>query len=106
MKIARIAPGIAVLNGRIFVCGGEVDSQILANGEVSFPLPGEISKQIPCDFVYTSGQLQVYDPHEDKWTEMASMCIPRCEFGMCALDGYVYAFGGWVGMDIGGTIER
>ena len=34
MKIARILPGIAVLNGRIFVCGGEVDSQILANGEV------------------------------------------------------------------------
>ena len=25
---------------------------------------------------------------------------------MCALDGYLYAFGGWVGEDIGGTIER
>ena len=39
-------------------------------------------------------------------SQMASMTIPRCEFGMCALDGYLYAFGGWVGEDIGGTIER
>jgi hypothetical protein len=30
----------------------------------------------------------------------------RCEFGMCALDGFLYAFGGWVGEDIGGSIER
>jgi hypothetical protein len=35
MNIGRILPGIAILSGRIFVCGGEVDSQILANGEVS-----------------------------------------------------------------------
>ena len=56
MRIARILPGIAVLNGHVFVCGGEVDSQILANGEI-------------------------YDPHEDTWCEMASMTIPRCEFG-------------------------
>ena len=59
MRIARILPGIAVLHGRVFVCGGEVDSQILANGEV-------------------------YDPHEDAWSDMAAMTIPRCEFGMCA----------------------
>jgi len=25
---------------------------------------------------------------------------------MCSLDGYIYAFGGWVGEDIGGSIER
>ena len=27
-------PGIAIVSGQIFVCGGEVDSKILANGEV------------------------------------------------------------------------
>ena len=32
--------------------------------------------------------------------------LHRCEFGMCALDGFLYAFGGWVGEDIGGSIER
>jgi actin-binding protein IPP len=69
------------MNGMIFVCGGEVESQILANGEV-------------------------YDPGEDAWRPMASMTVPRCEFGMCALGGRLYALGGWVGEDIGGTIER
>jgi len=34
------------------------------------------------------------------------MIVPRCEFGMCALGGRLYALGGWVGEDIGGTIER
>ncbi len=33
MEIGRILPGIAIISGRIFVCGGEVDSRILANGE-------------------------------------------------------------------------
>ena len=80
MRIGRILPGIAVLNGLIYVCGGEVESQILASGEV-------------------------YDPGEDAWAPLAAMAIPRCEFGMCALDGRLYAFGGWVGEDIGGTIE-
>ncbi|XP_059094081.1 actin-binding protein IPP-like [Tigriopus californicus] len=81
MRVGRILPGIAVMNGLIYVCGGEVDSKILANGEV-------------------------YDPNEDTWTEMASMTIPRCEFGMCSMNGFLYAFGGWVGEDIGGGIER
>lgn len=52
MRVGRILPGIAVMNGCIYVCGGEVESQILANGEV-------------------------YDPNEDTWREMASMTIPR-----------------------------
>ena len=52
MRTGRILPGIAVLNGRVFVVGGEFDSEILANGEV-------------------------YDPHEDTWAPIASMSIPR-----------------------------
>ena len=34
MHIGRILPGIAILNSKIFVIGGEQDSQILADGEV------------------------------------------------------------------------
>ncbi|XP_054272226.1 actin-binding protein IPP-like [Macrosteles quadrilineatus] len=81
MGIGRILPGVAALNGRIYVVGGEQESQILANGEV-------------------------YDPSEDSWTPVASMVVPRCEFGLCALGGELYAVGGWVGEDIGGSIER
>ena len=76
----RILPGIAILSGQIFVCGGEVDSKILANGEV-------------------------YDPQDDSWLPISNMMVPRCEFGLVALNGCLYAFGGWVGEDIGGSIE-
>lgn len=34
------------------------------------------------------------------------MQVERCEFGLCALNGYLYALGGWSGGDIVGTIER
>lgn len=81
MGIGRILPGVTTLNGKIFVVGGEQESQILANGEC-------------------------YDPEIDKWTPIDSMVTPRCEFGLAALHGYLYAIGGWVGDDIGGTIER
>ncbi|XP_026280900.1 actin-binding protein IPP [Frankliniella occidentalis] len=81
MAIGRILPGVAVLNSKIFVVGGEQESQILANGEW-------------------------YDTQADTWNKMACMVVPRCEFGLCALNGYLYAVGGWVGEDIGGSIER
>ena len=51
-----------MLNGKIYVCGGEQDCEILSNCEV-------------------------YDPAEDTWSELAAMNIPKCEFGMCSLNG-------------------
>lgn len=49
---------------------------------------------------------ECYDPEENKWTKIADMIHPRCEFGLCALDGYLYAMGGWMGDTIGCSIER
>ncbi|XP_037085880.1 actin-binding protein IPP-like [Pollicipes pollicipes] len=80
MRIARILPGVAVLNGRVYVVGGEQESLIMANGEI-------------------------YNPQEDQWSNMACMISPRVEFGLAAVDGKLYAMGGWVGVDIGGTME-
>ncbi|CAD7085877.1 unnamed protein product [Hermetia illucens] len=80
MEIGRILPGVAVLNGKIYVVGGERGSQILANGEV-------------------------YDPQNNSWKPIAPMTVPRCEFGLCTVGGTLYAVGGWVCDDIGGTIE-
>jgi actin-binding protein IPP len=34
------------------------------------------------------------------------MVVPRCEFGLCSFGSSLYAFGGWVGQDLGGSIER
>ena len=60
--------------------GGELESRIIENGEC-------------------------YDPRDNVWTPIACMLEPRCEFGLCAFENNLYAFGGWVGEDIGGNIE-
>ncbi|XP_071856065.1 actin-binding protein IPP [Bombus fervidus] len=78
--IGRILPGVALLDGKVYVVGGELESCIIANCEC-------------------------YDPRDNVWTSIACMEEPRCEFGLCALDNSLYAFGGWVGEDIGGSIE-
>ncbi|XP_037959722.1 actin-binding protein IPP [Teleopsis dalmanni] len=80
MEIGRILPGVAALNGKIYVIGGERGSQILANGEV-------------------------YDPQNDVWAPIAPMITPRCEFGLCTMGGNLFAVGGWIGDDIGGSME-
>ncbi|XP_066253061.1 actin-binding protein IPP [Euwallacea similis] len=81
MRVNRLVPGVASLNGHIYVVGGEEGSNILSSCER-------------------------YDPITKIWTDVASMLISRCEFGLCALDGYLYAMGGWVDTDISGSIER
>jgi actin-binding protein IPP len=39
------------------------------------------------------------------WDPVAPMIIPRCEFGLCAVGGTLFAIGGWIGEDIGGSME-
>ncbi|KAH0954714.1 hypothetical protein HN011_007733 [Eciton burchellii] len=80
ISIGRILPGVALLDGKVYVVGGELESCIIANCEC-------------------------YDPRDNVWTPIACMEEPRCDFGLCALDNCLYAFGGWVGEDIGGSIE-
>lgn len=81
MSTNRIVPGVASLNGQIYVIGGEQESNILSCCEC-------------------------YDPEQNYWRHIADMLRPRCEFGLCALEGYLYALGGWMGGNIGGNIER
>lgn len=80
ISIGRILPGVALLDGKVYVVGGELESCIIANCEC-------------------------YDPRDNVWSSIACMEEPRCDFGLCALDNCLYAFGGWVGEDIGGSIE-
>ena len=81
MTVNRLVPGVAALNGHIYVVGGEEGSSILSSCER-------------------------FEPQTNQWTQVASMVVSRCEFGLCALDGYLYAMGGWVDTDISGSIER
>lgn len=41
----------------------------------------------------------------DKWSDIAPMKEARCEFGLTAWNGNLYAFGGWVGSDMGSSVE-
>ncbi|XP_019875864.2 actin-binding protein IPP isoform X2 [Aethina tumida] len=81
MTVNRLVPGVASLNGHIYVVGGEEGPNILKSCER-------------------------FDPQENQWTSVAPMLVSRCEFGFCALDGYLYAMGGWVDTDMSGSIER
>ncbi|KAK4876423.1 hypothetical protein RN001_012845 [Aquatica leii] len=84
MTVSRIVPGVAALNGNIYVVGGEHGFNSLACGER-------------------------YNLQDNRWTQISSMSVPRCEFGLCSWNGYLYAVGGWVGGDrgdIGDSIER
>ena len=34
------------------------------------------------------------------------MTVPRCGLGLISLDGSLYALGGWVGLEIGDSVEK
>jgi DNA-binding CsgD family transcriptional regulator len=63
----------AVLGGKIWVPGGEQ-----ADGTIS-------------------QQLDVYDPANQSWSTRAPMPQPRSAYGLAAVDGRLYLFGGWDG---------
>nr|XP_020474026.1 actin-binding protein IPP isoform X3 [Monopterus albus] len=78
---ARSGLGVAVLEGMIYVVGGEKDSMIFDCTER-------------------------YDPVTKQWAAVASLNFPRCGVGICPCHGALYALGGWVGSEIGKTMER
>ncbi|XP_075688180.1 actin-binding protein IPP [Rhinoderma darwinii] len=78
---ARSGMSAAILEGKIYVVGGEKDSMIF-----------------DC--------VECYDPVSKQWTAVPSMNQPRCGLGVCSCHGAIYAMGGWVGAEIGNGIER
>ncbi|XP_051553988.1 actin-binding protein IPP-like isoform X3 [Myxocyprinus asiaticus] len=78
---ARSGLGVSVLEGMIYVVGGEKDSMIFDCTER-------------------------YDPVTKQWVAVASLNYPRCGVGVCSCHGALYALGGWIGSEIGKTMER
>ena len=72
LSIFHIPTGVATLGDRIFVIGG--------NDGVSF-----------------LNSIECYDPHTNRWTQLAPMSRPRAGIGATALDGRIYAIGGFDG---------
>lgn len=81
MQKSRSCHGIAVLNGLIYIAGGELDSILFDN-------------------------VEIYDPHENEWRIGPSLKQSRSCLGMCTLDSYIYVLGGWIGNVVGNSIER
>uniref|UniRef100_A0A8C4TI14 Intracisternal A particle-promoted polypeptide n=1 Tax=Erpetoichthys calabaricus TaxID=27687 RepID=A0A8C4TI14_ERPCA len=78
---ARSGLGVTVLEGMIYVIGGEKDSMIFDCAER-------------------------YDPVTKQWAAVASLNYPRCGVGVCSCHGAIYALGGWIGSEIGKSMER
>ena len=66
MTVARAAPGLTALGGRLYVVGGE-------------------------DGLRTT---EVYDPATDSWTAGPELEVGRSNFAMSVVNGAVYAVGG------------
>ncbi len=81
MRQARSSHGVAVLNGNIYIIGGESDSLIYDN-------------------------MECFDPSTKKWSYAPSMTVARCGLGVCVIEDCIYAVGGWVGSQIGDTVEK
>lgn len=52
------------------------------------------------------GSTSRYDPHVNKWTEVAPMAKRRAGVGVVALNGYLYAVGGFDDASPLDTVER
>ena len=76
MPTARYGLGVAVVNGVIYAVGG-------------FAIQDNVAKWL--------STVEAYDPVSDSWTTRAPMPTGRSELGAAALNGVVYAAGGYAG---------
>ena len=80
MKYGRSSHACAILNGLVYVIGGESDSLIFDS-------------------------VECYDPSTNSWNFAPSMVEPRCGHGAAVVDDCLYVLGGWVGSKNGNSIE-
>jgi len=116
MPTARAESAFGVINGRLYVAGGEVNAQPLATVEVydpstntwatknsmPFALYGAASAVINGKLYVAGGAipntilntLEAYDPTTDTWTSLASMPIPEANDAADTINGKLYVVGG------------
>ena len=81
MHLPRCGHGAAVLNGQIYVVGGENNSLL-------------------------TDTVEFYDPVSNKWEMAASLNHPRSGHGVCTMNDAIYAMGGWVGETLDASVEE
>lgn len=72
MHSKRTFFGVAILNDKVFVAGGRNSTDL------------KVTDSVEC-----------YDPKTDLWTTIANMKEPRATHGLVALNGCLYAVGGF-----------
>ncbi len=86
LPIAVHHPGVAALDGTLYVAGGYREDDHRAVADV-----------------------WAYDPAADAWERRAALPVARGAFGLAALDGYLYAVGGArqrLGGPVTGRVDR
>jgi N-acetylneuraminic acid mutarotase len=83
MNTARAYPGVAAVNGKIYVIGGDVGS-ICAEGTIAAK---EFTGEVP-------NVTEAYEPALDIWVLLADMPTQRARFGTTVCDGKIYCIGG------------
>jgi RNA polymerase sigma factor (sigma-70 family) len=85
MPTARSYSGAAVVDGKIYVIGGVVTK----------------NPNIPTRHAQTTAAVEEYDPTTDTWDRKADMPTERAWLATSAVNGIIYAIGGWIGWDEG-----
>lgn len=81
LSSSRSGVVVVTLNGALYAIGGESDSLISDCVECFDPVIG------------------------NRWQTVQSLTVPRCSAGACAVDERLYVFGGWIGAEIGKSVE-
>ncbi|MBI4569006.1 MAG: hypothetical protein HY719_11485 [Planctomycetes bacterium] len=122
ISTARYRPGVAELNGMVYVIGGEVgssgnytntveaynaltdswnnrkDMSVARYGLAAVSVGGKVfaigGQNVAREWV---GIVEEYDPSTDSWTNKTSMKTGRAEVAAAVVNGKIYVMGGWNG---------
>jgi len=81
LSSSRSGIAVVTLNGAIYAIGGESDSLISDCVERLEPVSSS------------------------RWQTIEPLTFPRCSAGACAINDRLYVFGGWIGAEIGKSVE-
>lgn len=81
LSLSRSGVAVVTLNGAVYAIGGESESLI-------------------------SDCVERFEPvSSSRWQTIEPLTFPRCSAGACAMNDRLYVFGGWIGAEIGKSVE-
>lgn len=103
MRKHRSASGITAFNSMIYAAGGH-------DGNTTNKSENRLITQLTGLLNYVGYRIydsvECYDTQKDQWSYVASMKTKRCRLGLSALNGKLYAAGGYDSLNFLNTVER